>query len=291
MTRLKAALFVFPLALAAGCSSGPKTGPDSGAPAWVGQPARTVDNGYIVYVGTGEDRTPERARFKAEGMAEQDLANECSFVPKGARIEDHYDTTAEGQHKSYAKLAIEFRDCEQAKGALDPAEIRKVANVAMTEQVKKYQEMIGENEEDLAQNDNEDVNPAVADTKTPSSPRPIQNPSQFFFVRQVVAYQKQVVILSPPSTYAPGTPQYTQFVSHVTPASSQVQQYEAANPGIKNWPRTWSATPRRLNLARQPHNARPTGPRGGIRQPRPAAMHMGKRPRRGRGNRNWNSSQ
>src|SRR6202042_1536036 len=105
------------------------------------QPTRTVDNGYIVYVGAVEDISSERAQFKAEGLALEDLANECSMIPKGTRIEDRY--MAKGDHDStaYVKLALEFQECDQARHAVNPDDIRKVANVAFTDQLKKYQDL------------------------------------------------------------------------------------------------------------------------------------------------------
>ena len=76
-----AALVLFALG---GCATAP-TLPD-----WTSEPARVVDNGYIVYTGSGLESDPNTAQFVAEGTAIQDLANECSFVPKGARVEDHF---------------------------------------------------------------------------------------------------------------------------------------------------------------------------------------------------------
>src|SRR5947209_3047805 len=86
----------------AGCAGG-RTAADSVAPGWVHQAARTVEGGYIVYLGEVEDQAPERARFKAEAAAIQDLANECSFAPKGARVEDHFDQPTGVIHHAYAK--------------------------------------------------------------------------------------------------------------------------------------------------------------------------------------------
>jgi hypothetical protein len=46
-------------------------------PEWVSDgKTRFIDNGYLVYIGAGEDRQLELARFKAQSMAIRSLINE-----------------------------------------------------------------------------------------------------------------------------------------------------------------------------------------------------------------------
>ncbi len=116
------------------CSSKPL----ADAPSWTKTPSRTVEGGYIVYLGTGEDSNLERSMFLAESMALQDLANECSFVPRGARVEDHYSEKAIYTHMSFAKVAVEFQDCDEAKKVTDPEKIKLLANSGFTEEIKRY---------------------------------------------------------------------------------------------------------------------------------------------------------
>jgi hypothetical protein len=129
---------VLSLAFFSSCSSTPLTD----APPWVKGPARVVENGYIIYVGSGEDAGNERAQFLAESMALQDLANECSFVPKGARVEDRYAEKQKYTYMSFAKVAIEFQECDEAKKASDPNQIQQLANVGFTQEIKKYQDIV-----------------------------------------------------------------------------------------------------------------------------------------------------
>jgi hypothetical protein len=232
----------------ASCSSGKPN--ESDAPAWVHQPARTVDGGYIVYVGTGEDRVLERSRFKAEGMALQDVANECSFPPKGTRTETYFDEVDAGVHRSYAKVAVEFQDCEAAKTAVEPEAVRKLANVAQTEEIKRYQEMVDSPEPEEVQG------LPVASNGTPG--QPIGGDTQFFVVRQQIWYAKQVVILSPPGYYVAGTPQYTVYTRAVAPATASVINYQAVHPQVQTWPRTFS-TSRPNWVAHQSTALRPYG--------------------------------
>jgi len=217
------------------CSTTP-SGPPK--PDWITQPTRTVDKGYIVYVGSGEDNNAERAKFKAEAMALQDLANECSFAPKGTRIEDHFSENIKDFTESYAKVAVEFQDCEKAKAALTPEAVQQVANVALAEQIKRYQDLI-----DHPEPDETPVPIAIASTSgssTGSGPKIIQNDSEFFVMRQQVAYYKQAVILAPPGTYTPNSTQSTQFTQNVQEVAHAVNSYEVAHPQIHTWANSYS---------------------------------------------------
>lgn len=111
-------------------------------PSWIHLPSRIVDNGYIVYVGSGEDSTLERARFRAKSMAVQVLTNECTFPHKETRIEDFYDERAGEQYRSYAKVAIQYTDCDEAKQALTPEVIKRLASQPLIEEQKQYREML-----------------------------------------------------------------------------------------------------------------------------------------------------
>jgi hypothetical protein len=217
----------------AACSSAPKPPAE---PEWTAAPARTVEGGYIIYVGSGEDRTPEKARFKAESMALQDLANECSFAPKGTRIEDHFDTQTGIITRSYAKVAVEFQDCEAAKAATTPEQIRNLGNVQLTEQIKRYQDLVDSPEPQ------ETV--VLADNGMPSSPPPnvvvVHDYPEFVVYRQQVAYINQSVILAPPAYYPPGAPITTQPVPAAAPFHGAVMRYEANNPQLRTSPMAFS---------------------------------------------------
>jgi hypothetical protein len=227
----------------ASCSSTPPTPP---APGWIDQPARTVDQGYIVYVASSEDRSPEQARFKAESQAYQDLAHECSFPPKGARTEDRYVKQVGMLQQAYVKVAVDFQTCEEAKQAIQPDQIKKLANVAMTDQIKTYQDKYEappeEQEDENEENGVSDDTRAVLDARQAPPPTYVSSPVQFYVARQQIFYEKQVVILSPPAAYPPNSPQTTQFVNQIQAPVSRVSQYEAANPALKTSPQTWSTT-------------------------------------------------
>jgi hypothetical protein len=226
---------ILPLIFLLGCHSEPKrTGPD-----WVYEPTRIVDNGYIVYVGKGQFSYEDRAQFKAEGLALEDLANECSLIPKGTRIEDRYSEQLEKETVTYVKIGVEFQECIDAQKTVDPIAIKKIASVNFAEQLKKYQDL-EETGEMPEKTEGYEVLP-MADVP----PAPAQNPNwsssvHFYAVRQYVAYQKEVVILSPPTAYAPQSVETQHFVSAVQPATNQLQVMEQKDPSLKSQPKTWS---------------------------------------------------
>ena len=237
------------------CSSKPTA--STNIPTWIHQPVRTVDAGYIVYIGTGEDHSAERAAFKAEAAALQDLANECSFAPKGTRTEDRFDEATGLLHHGYAKIAVEFRDCEAAKAAIQPDDIRKLANLAYNDEIKRYQDLVANPGDEVASDDDsEGVNEAI-DSRgpPPGGSSGIRDPNHFFVVRQWVFYSKQDVILSPPQTYAANSVETTQFVNKVAPAQDQVQTYERNHPAVHTWANSWSTSP--AGAAMRKHIDRP----------------------------------
>src|SRR5579885_1472991 len=197
--RLLVSSILLALLLAA-CGSSQKN-PDSDSPAWVHQPTRTVDAGYIVYVGVSEDPLLDQARFKAEGQAIEDLANECSFAPKGARVEDHFEhvtSTDHGLvHQAYSKVAVDFQSCEEAKSATQPDDIKKLANVAMAEEVKRYQTPVDEPPpEALEEGEGEAAQPSGGGNGGGGGAPPsrtvvvVRDEPSFFVIRQQVAYYK-----------------------------------------------------------------------------------------------------
>jgi hypothetical protein len=226
------------------CSSQPKTE----RPAWISQPTRIVDNGYIVYVGTAEDTHPEQAQFKAEGLALEDLANECSFAPKGTRIEDRYTEKEKYYTKSYVKIGLEFTECEKAKHTNDPSTIKELASSGFTEQIRRYQ--------DLIENGEAPETSQYAALEVPKELPPVPasagmtETTHFYVVRQYVAYQKEIVILSPPSTYAVNSEESHRFTTALQPAIAQVETYQTQNPALVKEPMAWSKLPDRPKIAR-----------------------------------------
>jgi hypothetical protein len=164
----------------------------------------------------------------------------------------------------YVKVAVDYQSCEEAKNAIKPEDIVRLANVAMTEQIKNYQAQYEETPKELTEacNMNDGLTPPDSDPDGDDCDVPpqtqqvlashsgsswahftvINNPTQYYVVGQQVWYAKQTVILAPPATYAPGTPQNTQFTNSIGTPAKQMSSYAAANPAIKASPQTWSTT-------------------------------------------------
>jgi hypothetical protein len=224
--RRFAAPLAFFLVLLAGCATAP-TVPD-----WTTEPARSVDNGYIVYTGSGQEPDPNEAQLAAEGTAIQDLANECSFVPKGARAENHFRVKTKDGFEAYASVAVDFQTCEEAQHALQPEEIRNLASSPFMDELKRYQELIGNPSEPVS---------AAASAQNPGAPPAVASDVDFFYARQYVFYQKQAVIFAPPGAYAPGSVETQAYLGRVTPVIRPMQAYYAQNPRLRSAPTTWSA--------------------------------------------------
>jgi hypothetical protein len=207
-------------------------------PEWVHQSARTVESGYLVYVASGEDPLPEKARFKAEAQALEDLANECSFAPKGTRIEDRYQRSEGSFHQAFVKIAVEFQLCEEAKAAMSPQEIRRLGNAAFSDELKRYQDLLAQ----------DSGNPMLSQTQPPTLTSAsessgsslhwvvIRDQPQYWIVRREIALRKQVVILSPPESYPPGSQQTRELTHQLTGASDRIHRFEDAHPELTSTP-------------------------------------------------------
>lgn len=215
------------LLLLGGCATGPRL------PAWAREPARIVDNGYIVYVGDGLEPDPNQAQFAAEGMAIQDLANECSFIPKRARVENHFMARVRGGFEAYASVAVNYDVCEEAQQTVEPQQIKALASAPFMEELKRYQEFIGNPPQ-----------PALAggSSQDPAAPPPaISDDVDFFLARQYVAVQKENVILAPPGSYAPGSLATRVYLNNVTTVIRPMRTYYVRHPRLRTAPTTWSA--------------------------------------------------
>jgi hypothetical protein len=227
------------------CSSEPTVPP---APDWTHQASRMVDNGYIVYVGKGEASRADDAQFKAEGLALEDLANECSMVPKGTRVEDRYLVTTKTGYTSYTKVGLELQECDEATKATDPEAIRKIANVIFTSQLKTYQDF----EETGFRSEAEDGKEIEAPTEIAAAPSQgtYNDHVHFYMTRQYIAYQKEVVVLAPPTAYQVGSKESALFNQQVLPATQTVAGLEQKDPTLKTAPTAYHDVTDRAKVER-----------------------------------------
>ena len=228
-----------------GCSSNPVVQ----EPAWIHDATRRVDGGYIVYIGSDTGSNPERAAFRAEGMALEDLANECSMIPKGTRIEDRFNETSKNSSKAYVKIGVEFQACEEMKKAIEPDQIRKIGNIAFTEQLKRYQDL-NETGEIPDKTTVTEIEPPEVPAQAPERAQGWSESTHFYVTRQYIAYQKEVVVLAPPNAYPPDSTRTKNLVAALQPATSQVQLMEKQNPSLQSQPVAWSKLPDRPKIER-----------------------------------------
>jgi hypothetical protein len=228
-------------------------------PDWTRGATRTFDNGYIVYIGKNEAPTAELAGFRAEGIALEDLANECSVVPKGARLEDRYqkrDGKGAEQSQSFTafvKIAVEFKDCQEAAKATEPSEIKKIASVPFTQQLKRYQDLIetGTLASTAADDAGSEVTPPTEYAPLPER-HDTNETTHFYVTRQYIAYQKEIVVLSPPSAYRPASTESQKFIAALTPAQTQMSDLMQKNATLQTQPQAWSKVEGRPAMPRPP---------------------------------------
>ena len=200
----------------------------------------------------------ERAQVMAEGLALEDLANECSFIPRGTRIEDRYNENSPHNAKAYVKVAIDFQECDSAMRTQDASEIKKLGNIAFTQQLKRYQDL-SETGELEAAGTMEAIEPPQ-DIRAAPVREPHWNDSvHFYATRQYVVYQKELVVLSPPTAYAPSSPESKKFATVVAPTAAEVQHIQENTPAYRT--QTWSHLPQRPRLVRPLELSRPSAPR------------------------------
>lgn len=212
-------------------------------PTWIHQPARSVDSGYIIYVASALNRIPEQAKFEATGAVIEDIANECSFPPKGAHLEDEFLTTSGILNQAYVKMAVPFQDCEEAQKAVEPSSITKLANASLTTLLKRYQDKIDYETEEGEEQQHTLVTQNEQNSSHSEPTLPQSNQVTYLVQRQQLAYAKEVIILAGPGAYPIGSPQSSQFVSSIHPVVTQIQNYKNSNPELKQSTISWSSLP------------------------------------------------
>ena len=193
---------------------------------WVQQPVRSIDGKDLVFVNSASDPVQARAEFIAVAKALEDLANECSYIPKGSHLEDRADTKRPEGFSVAVKLVIEDQLCEQAKKELLPENIKRTSNRGYTEQLQKYQ---------LERN--------LALSEEPASRREnnvIHDDNDFFEMRQHIALLKTEMILAGKDLDQLGLKHQQEILQTLSEEFAAAHTYEVANPTLKSSSLTWS---------------------------------------------------
>ena len=187
-------------------------------------PRRAIDGTRLVFVAIGEDRFSERAKFLAESAAFEDIANECSLIPNGAKLEGVSEKADATESRIfYARAVVDRNACSEAKKADKPEQIRQLADAALTEQMKKYQDVVGE------------VNDPAPTLQAAIVKRPIRDESALMNMRQQIVYQKQKLVSDLNATVPANLPALMAVVA----------SFEKANPRLANSKISWSHVQRR----------------------------------------------
>lgn len=227
--------------------------------AWTDQLGRSFESKNLVIVSTALGSTAASAKFKSEAKGLEDLANECSFVPKGTHIEDEVTQKSYDQFIVFSKIVIEEKFCETGKRLLQLAEIEQMANLGYTEQILKNQ----------LQSEKPVVQPPVSSklpkltsaTKVPPmSPRQkierllssdeasvIHDDGDFFMTRQQIAFLKQAILLSAKGLYPKNLVLSDKMTSVLSQKILATRNYEAQNTALSSSSVTWSFAKERIN--------------------------------------------
>jgi hypothetical protein len=114
---------------------------DGDAPA-VDREQRHIEGGSLIFIGHGADAVPEIARFKAQTMAVQGVATECMLALREIKFDEYLHQRKDTRHIYTVKASIDLEACEAGKRATSPAEVRRLTNPTLAEDLKKYRDMV-----------------------------------------------------------------------------------------------------------------------------------------------------
>jgi len=201
-------------------------------------PTRSVVGDTLSYhaVATAVDR--EKARFQAEGAALEDLANECSLIPKNTRVENENFDKGGYENKVGSTLMVPLAECMRARTTLEPNSIREVADPLLTARLKLYQDFVETGRvpfiHEMVRVDVPEEMPVAPDRDSH------WDDTEFYYVlRQTLAYQKQIAVLAPKSAFAT-LPEVRRFDAAVEPVESLLRSMQTNNPSLRTKPLAWS---------------------------------------------------
>ena len=248
----KIALVGYLVCLSVGCASHSLIGQNQ---IWTDRIGKSIENKNLVIVSTATASTQKLAKFSAESSALEDLANECSFVPRGTYVQDELtNQKAKDQFAVIVKVVVELQNCEKAKQALQLSDIAAQANLGYTEQILKNQLQL-----DLRDQSSEKLKPMIRTMIPPMIPREkverilssddsnlIRDDADFFMMRQQIAFLKQSILLSSKDMYPKSLVLSDRMTRVLTQKIEATQNYELKNATLKASSVTWSFAKERI---------------------------------------------
>lgn len=212
-----------------GCSGNP---PATGLmPYWIRQNGRSLEGQRIVFVESDDHLDRQKAQFLAEAQALADLANECSFVPKGAKIDGRFENSVAKIHQYFVKVSVDQAVCQAARQAQTQASIEALADSELDQVLRKFH----------SQHPQPDLSPANDEARLAGLP----DGAAYFIKREKIA-QIKLAILRRSSSGAKETPNAPEQAS----LNQEILAEESSQPEYLKGPTSW-ATFRRLLLHSQ----------------------------------------
>ncbi len=207
---------------------------------WVLQPARSIEQQNLIFVSSAEAASKATAEFTAVSKALEDLANECSYVPKGTHLEDLVESQQADKVVVAVKLVVPLKICDQAKKDLLPEDLQRNANRGYAEQIQKYrlEKFTG-----FSQNHGKLSVESDQSPETVKESQIIHDDNEFFEMRQKTALLKESIILSKKFE----TQTWQEILQILSEQFSATQTYELANPALKSSSLTWSKVQTQLS--------------------------------------------
>ncbi|MBX3020062.1 MAG: hypothetical protein KF799_00170 [Bdellovibrionales bacterium] len=233
------------LILSACASIAPQAPSPSAEPAWLSRGVRFTEGGRIIYVGAAGGLLKDGAISRAEGSALEDIANECSLIPKSTRIDSRYSVRGTYEYEVHVKLSVDAGECEMAKQAVEPAQIHYYASTPLTRQLLQAQDRV----ENVSASSLVVVPPRDL-PQLPERDSHWDDTQHFYASRQALAYLKQIPVLAPDDAYAPFSPQSRQFAAAVQMGVQRLNSMQINNPSLKEKPMAWSQLPERPRYRR-----------------------------------------
>ncbi len=211
---------------------------------WMDEAGRHFENRNLVMVSAEKSPSEAVAKFKAEAKGLEDLANECSFVPRGTHIEEEITQKTKDQFIVFAKLVIDHSICEEAKKSLKFSEIESLANLGYTEQILKNQSQNPEpnNSKISSMSPKQKVERILSSDES----NVVGDDGDFFMERQQIAFLKEAILLSSRGLYPKKLVISDKMTAVLAQKIQAVQSYEAANPALKSSSVTWSFAKERI---------------------------------------------
>lgn len=211
-------------------------------------PARSLDDDMLSYRATATAVDLEKARFKAEGAALEDLANECSLIPQTTRIETKHHDKRGYENKVEAVARVPLADCMRARPALEPQAIRNQADADLTSRLHRYQ--------NFQETGRLPSHPGAARVEVPEE-MPIapdrdshwDDTEYFYVLRQTLAYQKQIPVLAPAQAFS-SLSEARRFTAAVEPVEALLRAMQKNNPSLRIKPLAWSELKDPVRVAR-----------------------------------------